>query len=210
MAIIKKGIFGNVSGAIGDVQGARWKGRDTLQSRNTVGCHNVTTSVVNQRVSFASCRFFLSLIKQDVMDIATGGIRSNLPKWALWIKLVAKSYPTTLDWNNAKPFITVGRKLPSPDLDLEDIVSSGENWLVRISFRNAPDFEVTRLYTLVYSSVKQELLVPVQWQINSGGVYSVLLSKSKVAGLPVSFFAFFANPAVKGAVGNSDCLVFTF
>jgi hypothetical protein len=116
MAIIGKGIFGNVSGRIGDVQGSRWKGRDTLQAYNPKGNGVVTTKMLNQRAKFANCRNWLSIVRKENPLPFPIKVIKKIGFWASWVKATSYSFPTTPDIFGANCDIIGNGKLPRPTL----------------------------------------------------------------------------------------------
>lgn len=116
MAIIGKGIFGNVSGKIGDVQGSRWKGRDTLQAYNPKGNGVITTKMLNQRAKFANCRNWLAIVRREVPLPFPVKIDKKIGFWASWVKQTEYSFPTTHDIFGANCDIIGKGKLPRPTL----------------------------------------------------------------------------------------------
>lgn len=131
MAVIKHGLLGQFSGAIGSVQGARWKSVSYMQGRVTSNGHSTTNKATHQRERFANCRKTLSELKSNWERIAVGRGSKKLPAWQLWVKQCANSYHWSSHFYGRNPLITAGNWAITPNIVLFSFGVDGDNWEVR-------------------------------------------------------------------------------
>ena len=66
MGTFSKGILGGFSGKVGNVVGARWRGKDIMRSLPTRGTYTATQAQLDQRERFKTVVMFLTPIKSIV------------------------------------------------------------------------------------------------------------------------------------------------
>lgn len=71
MGTFSKGILGGFSGKVGNVVGARWRGKDIMRSLPTRGTYTPTEAQLEQRDRFKTAVMFLSPIK-DILSAYFG------------------------------------------------------------------------------------------------------------------------------------------
>jgi len=64
MGTFSKGILGGFSGKVGNVVGARWRGKDIMRSLPTRGSYTPTAAQIDQRERFKTAVMFLTPIKE--------------------------------------------------------------------------------------------------------------------------------------------------
>lgn len=117
MAVIKHGLLGNFSGAIGSVQGARWKSIPYMQGRVTSNGLATTNKAIAQKTRFATCRNTLSQLKSEWESYIVGKGSKKLPAWQTWIKLVEATFFPSQDLFVYTPSISLGKDYRSVNVE---------------------------------------------------------------------------------------------
>lgn len=88
MAITEMGVFGDISGKIGQVQGSRTKSGNVLQSRVLSNGKSQTTKAIDGRTKFGSVRSLLAVLRDSFIDYACPVFDKKIGHWASWVKSV--------------------------------------------------------------------------------------------------------------------------
>ncbi len=87
MALLNNGIFGNVSGKIGNVQGSHWRGRDTIQGWNQRLNVVATQPQLNNQTKMGWCRYYAKGWKSLIEYMLVSRLNAKIGAWASFIKL---------------------------------------------------------------------------------------------------------------------------
>lgn len=66
MAKLKSGLWGNVSGNVGNVQGSNWKGKSVVCQKKSKYTKAVANSITEQRAAYSRCLFFYNSLKSQI------------------------------------------------------------------------------------------------------------------------------------------------
>jgi len=159
MARTKGGILSPFRGAIGTVQGTKWKGRHVVASRNKNPNTPLTTPVLNQRSKFANCRYILSQAQTQWQYLAVGNGTKSLPQWQEWVKQMNGFYTTSNDFS-VNP-IVVTKTEDDTTVDLGAIsynVQDGNTYIYASLENSAPQaanaFAIGAYFGAPYNSFK--------------------------------------------------------
>lgn len=197
MAVIKQGLLGQFSGAIGSVQGARWKNISYMQGRITSNGHSTTNSAIESRTRFGSLRSLLSLIKNDFMAFSCPVFNKKIGQWASWVKSVFPSFPDTYEWYGANILFAKGSISLTPDVSFVTSVGVGFDTYFVFNHVIPSDMRLNNIRTRIYCVSSKKLIGTVDMNPVDFSNFIVLVPNSELEGHEYILFMIYTedNPS---------------
>lgn len=193
MAITDMGIFGDISGRIGNIQASNTRNGNILQSRVISNGRSLTTPAVNGRNKFGSLRSLLSLLRNDFVDFACPVYDKEIGQWASWVKQVYSLAIPSYDWFVDRPIFAKGTSVYSPNVTLEfSIVDAGIRQFAfsQERFDGQPN---SNLRTVLYCVASGQIISEVTMTPAYFGIFSLYAFVDRCVGNQYIVFAMFCD-----------------
>lgn len=175
MGVSYGGIFGNLKGAVGNLQFQKNRYGNVVMTRNVKNGRSETTSAINQRVRFATARRVISgYFKSNYQSQYLSG-KTKLPVWQWFIEQFSDTYPVNGDIFHNPPQVAKGLLGDAPELDFVSLVAYGSFFTLYADLFSDEREGVLAVRYLLYNSTKREWVFidvntsAVDWY--TGGVY---------------------------------------